>query len=333
MSTWESLTDRDGRCASPDSRLGSHPVECILLGTGGMMPMPERLLTSLAVRLNGRIYLFDAGEGTQLAWKKLRLGLRGLHVICLSHLHADHCLGIPGLMMLRAQLPDPSPLTLIGPPGTRKFVTTMMEILEFTINYKVSFVEWSEEAHGLAYRDERVRITWKPLRHTRFCLGYRLEEHERPGRFDPHGAEVLGIPRGPLWKALQSGKRLKTEDGREVSPEEVSGPPRRGRAIAFIVDTRPTPAVQDLCTGTDMAFIEAMFLSRHEELARERGHMTVAEAVKAASAAGAARIVLLHVSPRYRDGDLHLLEHEAMALNRRTVVGRDLDVYPIQLRD
>lgn len=308
-------------------------MQCILLGTGGMMPMPERLLTSLAVRLNGHIYLFDAGEGTQLAWKKLRLGLRGLDVICLSHLHADHCLGIPGLMMLRAQLPAPYPLTLVGPPGTRKFVTTMMESLEFYINYTVSFVEWSEGAHGIAYTDDRVRITWKPLQHTRFCLGYRLEEHERPGRFDPHRAEALGVPRGPSWKALQSGKHFAAANGREVRPEDVSGPPRRGRVIAYIMDTRPTPAVRDLCAGTSMAFIEGMFLSRHGDLARERGHMTVAEAVEAATAAGAARIVLLHISPRYKNEDLPLLEHEAMAFNGETVVGRDLDVYPIQFRD
>ncbi len=308
-------------------------MECILLGTGGMMPMPERLLTSLAVRLNGRIYLFDAGEGTQLAWKRLRLGVRGLDVICLSHLHADHCLGIPGLMMLRAQMPDPSPLTLIGPPGIRKFVAMMMEILEFHINYPVSFVEWPEETNGFAYRDDRVRIKWKPLRHTRLCLGYRLEELERPGRFDPHRAQTLGIPRGPLWKALQSGKSLMTEDGRQVGPEEVAGPPRRGRAIAYIVDTRPTPAIQDLCGGTDMTFIEGMFLSRHGDLASTRGHMTVAEAVEAASAGDAARIVLLHVSPRYSDEELPLLEKEGTNLNRETVVGRDLDVYSIQLRD
>jgi len=297
------------------------------------MPMPERLLASLAVRVSGRTYLFDAGEGAQLAWKKLRLGLRGLDVICLSHLHADHCLGIPGLMMLRAQLPDPSPLTLIGPPGTRQFVTSMMETLEFYTNYRISFVEWSAETHGLAYRDDRVRISWNPLQHTRFCLGYRLEEHERPGRFDPRRAEAIGIPRGPSWKALQSGTHLMTEDGREVRPEEVSGPPRRGRAVAYIMDTRPTPAVLDLCAGTNMVFIEGMFLSRDADFAKKRGHMTVAEAVEAATAAGAARIVLMHISPRYRDEDLPLLEREAKALNSDAGVGRDLDVYPVQLRD
>ena len=127
-------------------------MECILLGSGGMMPMPYRLLTSLAVRLNGEIYLFDAGEGTQLGLKKTKIGIRRLNVLAVSHLHADHCLGIPGIMMLRAQIQDPEPLTIIGPPGLKRFIRQTHENLGFFLNFPVEFIEWSAEIGEAAYQ-------------------------------------------------------------------------------------------------------------------------------------------------------------------------------------
>jgi ribonuclease Z len=161
-------------------------MECILLGSGGMMPMPYRLLTSLAVRVDGQIYLFDAGEGTQLGLKKTKIGVRGLGVLAVSHLHADHCLGIPGIMMLRSQMQDPDPLTILGPPGIKKFIQHAHENLEFFLNYQITFLEWSSESDEIAYQNDQVRIIWHPLEHSRFCLGYRLEELDRPGKFKPH---------------------------------------------------------------------------------------------------------------------------------------------------
>ena len=177
-------------------------MECILLGSGGMMPMPYRLLTSLAVRVNGRIYIFDAGEGTQLGLKTTKLGIRGLNVLAVSHLHADHCLGIPGIMMLKAQIQDPEPLTIIGPPGIKKFVEQAHANLGFFLNFTVSFLEWSEQNSEVAYEDGQIRIIWHPLEHSRFCLGYRLEELDRPGKFKPHLATSLAIPKGSLWGKL-----------------------------------------------------------------------------------------------------------------------------------
>jgi ribonuclease Z len=138
-------------------------MECILLGTGGMMPMPYRLLTSLAVRLNGEIYLFDAGEGAQLGLKHARVGVRGIRLLAVSHLHADHCLGIPGIMMLRAQVTDPKPLTILGPPGIERFVRQNHENLNFFLNYPVTFIEWSADDCRVPYQDDRLRILWEPV--------------------------------------------------------------------------------------------------------------------------------------------------------------------------
>ena len=170
-------------------------MDCVLLGSGGMMPMHYRSLTSLVVRHQGQLYLFDAGEGCQINLKKAKLGIKPLRVLAVSHLHGDHCLGLPGLLMLRAQVPDPDALTILGPPGVERFVSLLQELLNFYINYPIRFVEWHETSPELAYEDELVRILWGPLKHTTRCLGYRLEEHPRPGKFRPEAAQALGVPR------------------------------------------------------------------------------------------------------------------------------------------
>lgn len=308
-------------------------MECILIGSGGMMPMPYRLLSSLAVRLNGQIYLFDAGEGTQINWKRARLGVRGLKLIAVTHLHADHCLGIPGMIMLRAQMDDPAPLTILGPPGMRAFITQTRKLLEFKVNFPIDVVEWSPGEAGPAYSDNSARILWEPVKHTRFCLGYRFEELDRPGKFDPGRAEALGVPMGPLWGNLQKGQTVTTPSGRTVAPHQVLGPARRGRHIAFVVDTRSAPGVYSLCRQVDLAFMEGMFLTEHSEHADQKGHMTVAEAARIAKKSRASQAILVHISPRYENSELGILEQEARSEFESIRIGRDLDVFEVKYRD
>jgi ribonuclease Z len=304
-------------------------LETILLGTGGMMPMPYRLLTSLAVRLNGEIYLFDAGESTQLGLKKAKLGVRGLRLIAVSHLHADHCLGLPGLLMLKAQMENPPPLTILGPPGIEEFVIQNQRIMEFYLNYPLRFIEWREEASELAYEDEWVRILWHPLQHTRFCLGFRLEEHERPGKFDPKRAQELRMPRGPLWGKLQRGESVMDDTGAVVSAEQVLGTPRRGRHVAYVVDTRPTKAIYRLLKDVDIAFIEGMFMPEDSQHAEAKGHMTITDGARIARRAGARRAVLIHISPRYGNEELDRLDGAAKVQFAEAVMGRELEIYPV----
>jgi len=308
-------------------------LECVLIGTGGMMPMPYRMLSSLALRLNGRMYLFDAGEGTQINWKRARLGVRGLKLIAVTHLHADHCLGIPGMIMLRAQMDDPDPLTVLGPPGTRDFIVQLQKLLEFKVNFPIEVVEWSPGSTGEAYRDDQARILWEPVKHTRFCLGYRFEELDRPGKFDPARARDLDVPVGPLWGKLQKGESVETPSNRTVQPAQVLGPVRRGRHIAFVVDTRPAPGVYSLCKKVDLAFLEGMFIKEHSEHADQKGHMTVAEAAKIAKKAGAGRAVIVHISPRYENSELGKLEEEARREFDCVKIGRDLDMFEVSFPD
>jgi ribonuclease Z len=273
--------------------------------------------------------MFDAGEGTQLGLKKTKIGIRGLGVLAVSHLHADHCLGIPGIMMLKSQIQDPEPLTIIGPPGIQRFIRQAHETLEFYINFSITFVEWSATADEVAYQDNWVRIIWHPLEHTRFCLGYRLEELERPGKFKPHLAASLGIPKGSLWGKLQHGEAVTLEDGRQISPEQVLGKARRGRHVAFVVDTKPAKGIYRLCQGSDIAFIEGMFLPEDAGHAETKGHLTVEDAARIAGRAGVRRAVLVHISPRYSNTELPLLAAAARSRFDEAEMGEDFRFYGV----
>lgn len=304
-------------------------MDCVLLGSGGMMPMHYRFLTALAVRYQGQLYLFDAGEGTQISLKNAKLGIKSLRVLAISHLHGDHCLGIPGILMMRAQAPEPGPLTILGPPGIEYFVTQMHEILGFFINFPIQFLEWREAASEVVYEDELVRILWAPLKHTTFCLGYRLEEHPRPGKFRPAAAQALGVSSGPLWGKLQKGEHVTLEDGIRISPDQVLGKPRPGRHVCYAVDTQPNKALYRLCKDTDIAFLDGMFLPEHRAEADAKGHMAVDDAARVASRAGVRHAVLVHISPRYRDADMEALAEAAAARFLGAEIGQDLQIYPV----
>ncbi|OPX38275.1 MAG: ribonuclease Z [Desulfobacteraceae bacterium 4484_190.1] len=308
-------------------------MKCVLLGSGGMMPMPYRSLISLVIRFQGCLYMFDAGEGVQVGLKKVKLGIKPLRVIAISHLHGDHCLGLPGILMMRAQVPEPGLLTIIGPPGIKRFVLQLKEILGFVLNYPISFIEWDEKAPEIAYEDELVRVIWGTLKHTTFCLGYRFEEHARPGKFRPDSAIALGIPKGPAWGKLQKGENVTLENGACIPAEQVLGKPRPGRNVCYGVDTIANKVLYRLCKDVDIAFLDGMFMPEHQEEATAKGHMTVDDAARVALRAGARKAVLVHISPRYTDEDLNKLTEAAVKRFGAAEIGRDFQSYDIGLRD
>ncbi len=309
-------------------------MECFILGSGGMMPMPGRRLTALLVRSEQTDILFDAGEGVQVAFKELGLGIKRLTVIAVTHLHADHCLGLPGLLMLRSQVDDPPPLTLVGPRGLKRFVTHVRHDLKTHITFPIHFVELDpRQALGRALELDGLILSWAALEHTVPCLGYRLEEADRPGRFHPERARALSVPEGPLWGKLQRGESVRLADGRIVRPQDVLGPARRGRAVAYVTDTRPCENAVRLCRQVDLAIMEGMFLEEDRELAAEKGHMTATEAAALARTADAERLVLVHLSPRYSDAQKRPMVRQARKVFPPTVVARDLDRFEIRLQD
>ncbi|MDR2110506.1 MAG: ribonuclease Z, partial [Spirochaetaceae bacterium] len=216
-------------------------LEAFILGCGGMMPLPNRHLTSVLLRREGELFLFDGGEGTQVSLRRLNLRWKKITAIFISHTHADHVTGLPGLLMLSSQVDRNEPLYIFGPPRIAEYIETSRRVLDMYINYEIVVEEIT--APGIVYRGEGFHIRAFPLRHTKPCMGYAFEEALRPGEFHPEKALNLGVPRGPLWSRLQSGETVKTADGAEVSPDQVLGHPRLGRKFTFVTDTLAFPEI------------------------------------------------------------------------------------------
>jgi ribonuclease Z len=308
-------------------------MECVILGAGGMMPMPARMTTSVLLRREGRMLLFDAGEGIQISLKRGGLGIRNLDAVAITHLHADHVLGLPGIMMFRAQCEDPGPLTVIGPPGIRRFVRHTLEDLRYRLNFRIDYVEWDDAAGSTAWSWHGHALRWEVLEHSAFCLGYRLDEAGRPGRFHLERAIELGVPEGPLFGELQAGKSVTTPSGATVRPDQVLGAERRGRNVVFATDTAPCDGLRRLCRSADIAFLEGMFTLAHEQEAVEKQHMTADQAGRIAAETEVKKLVLVHLSPRYTHDDEKILRDEARAHFPSAEVGRGLASYEIKLPD
>jgi ribonuclease Z len=306
-------------------------LEAFILGCGGMMPLPNRHLTSVLLRREGELFLFDGGEGTQVSLRRLNLRWKKISAIFVSHTHADHVTGLPGLLMLSSQVDRDDPLYIIGPPRIGEYIETNRRVLDMYINYEIVVREITEP--GVVYEGEDFRVRCFPLRHTKPCFGYTLEEDGRPGEFHPEKAEALGVPRGPLWSRLQSGETVKAADNREVRPEEVLGSPRSGRKFSFVTDTTAFPEIAAEVAGSDLFICEGMFEKELEESAREKRHMTAEQAARIALAARVKKLALIHYSPRYTEYNLKRLLEEARAVFPETVLSRDRAVFPIEYVD
>ncbi|GHV94061.1 ribonuclease Z [Spirochaetia bacterium] len=297
-----------------------------------MMPLPNRHLTSVLLRREGELFLFDGGEGTQVALRRLNLRWKKISVIFISHTHADHVTGIPGLLMLSSQVDRDDPLYIIGPPRIAEYIEANRRVLDMYINYEIVVQEITEP--GIVYQGDGFHVRCFPLRHTKPCYGYAFEEDIRPGEFHPEKAEALGVPRGPLWSRLQGGESVKAADGREVQPDEVLGRARSGRKFSFVTDTLAFPEIAKEVSNSDLLVCEGMFEKDLAEDARSKKHMTAEEAAKIAVAAGGIKkLALIHFSPRYTEFNLKQLLKEAQAVFPDTVLARDRTVHPIEFVD
>jgi ribonuclease Z len=297
-------------------------LELFVLGSGGMMPLPGRALTSVLVRREGELFLFDCGEGTQVSLRRLNLRWKKITAIFISHTHADHVTGLPGILMLSSQVDRNDPLYIYGPPRIREFVEAMRQTLEMHINYEIVVRE--VEPGTQVFSGDGFRIGSHALVHTRPCLAWCLEEDMRPGIFHPEKAEALGVPRGPMWSMLQYGTAVSLPDGRTVHSREVLGERRRGRKFCFATDTVAAPGLADFARGSDLFICEGMFDEELAETAAEKRHLTAAQAARIARDAGVRRLGLIHYSPRYADRDLKRLLAEAREIFPETFLCRDL---------
>jgi ribonuclease Z len=296
-------------------------LEVFVLGTGGMMPLPNRYLTSVLVRREGDLLLFDCGEATQISLRQMNLRWKKISVIFISHTHADHVTGLPGILMLSSQVDRDEPLYIVGPPKITEYVQANRRILEMYINYRIEVIEVTDESE--VFRSEGYRVRSYPLRHSKPCLAYSLEEDMRPGVFFPDKAAALGIPRGPLWSQLQSGKPVSLPGGRVIQSTEVMGEKRKGRKFSFVTDTLPVEGLEHFVQDSDLLICEGMFTEDLLESADDKKHLTAGQAARIARAGSVTRLGLIHYSPRYTRRELKVLLSEAQQIFPGSFLTRD----------
>jgi ribonuclease Z len=301
-------------------------LDVIFLGTAGSMPTARRAPSATLVRRGGERLLFDCGEGTQRQLLRSDVGLVDLHEVFLTHFHADHFLGLPGLLKTFALRGREAPLAVYGPRGLETLLHSLRGIIG-RLTFEVAVVEL---AAGAALARDGYEVQTFAVRHGRGALGYALVEAERPGRFDVETADSLGVPFGPERGALQSGREVELADGRVVTPQQVLGAARPGRKLVLTGDTAPSDGVVEAAFGADVLVHEATFCEDEAERAHETEHSTALEAARVARDAQVRLLALTHLSSRYGGGDV---EREARALFPDTVVPRDFDLIEIPFEE
>ncbi len=303
-------------------------MEVIPLGTASALPTRERHLAAVALLRQGRVLLFDCGEGTQ--FQLLRAGLKrsALDAVFITHLHGDHFYGLMGLLSTVALLGREASLTLVGPAGLAGIVQSMPGMAHDEPPFRLDYVELDEGfAHGVVFETTTCTVEARPLDHRVFTLGYRFQEKTRPGRLDAAHARTLGVTDYRHFRRLKAGQAVTLGDGRVVRPEAVVGPERPGVAFAYVSDTRPCAAGVALAAGADLLYHEATFGDDLAERAAETGHATARQAAEVARRAGAARLLLGHFSARYKD-PAPLVE-QARAVFQNTEAAEELKRYKI----
>ena len=291
----------------------------MFLGTSGSAPTAARAPSATLIRRGGERLLVDCAEGTQRQLLRSDVGLVDLEEVFLTHLHADHFLGLPGMLKTFALRGRELPVTVYGPAGTRGLVGDLRRIFG-RLPYGLDVVEL---APGDVLERDGYRLHPFAVDHRVSAAGYALVEHPRPGRFDVDVADRLGVPDGPQRGALQRGESVTLDGGAVVRPEDVLGEPRAGRKVVLTGDTAPCESVVDAAAGADLLVHEATFLADERDRARETGHSTAGEAALVAREAGVKLLALTHVSNRYGGA---AVEDEARELFPATVVPRDYDV-------
>lgn len=296
-------------------------MEAFILGCGGMMPLPYRHLTSVLLRRDGDLFLFDGGEGTQVSLRRLNLKWKKINAIFVSHTHADHVTGLPGILMLSAQVERTEPLYIYGPPKIAEYIETSRKVLDMYINYPIVVKEIT--APCIVHHGEDYYIRCFPLDHTKTCVGYTLEELDRPGEFNPEKALQLGVPVGPLWGQLQKGNNVQNSEGKTVRPEDVMGAKRSGRKFSFVTDTLYKNTIAKEVQGSDLLICEGMFEDELIDQAREKKHMTASQAATIARDANVKRMCIIHYSPRYTDKELPKLLEQAKKIFPAAELSKD----------
>ena len=267
-------------------------LDVCLLGTGGMMPLPYRWLTSLMMRYNGKSIMIDCGEGTQIAMKEKGWSPKPIDIICFTHYHADHISGLPGMLLTMGNAERTEPLLLIGPKGLTKVVNAL-RVIAPELPFEIRCMEITENQQSFAF--DGFEIEAFKVNHNVLCYGYSLVI-KRQGKFDRDRALEQQIPM-PLWSRLQKGEVIE-QDGRTYTPDMVLGGARKGLKVTYCTDTRPTESIVENAEGADLLILEGMYGEPDKLVkAKEYKHMTMYEAAQIARKVNAPQLWLTHYSP------------------------------------
>lgn len=295
-------------------------LDVCLLGTAGMMPLPDRWLTALLLRYNGSSLLIDCGEGTQIAMKEARANFKPIDVLCITHFHADHISGLPGLLLTMGNADRTDPLTIIGPKGVERVVNALRTIAP-ELPFEINCVELTKpdeyfEMNGYYLHAFRVK-------HNVPCYGYSMEI-KRAGKFSVERAKEQNIPL-ELWNPLQKGQTVE-RDGITYTQSMVLGPERKGLKVTYCTDSRPLPEIVEAAVDSDLFICEGMY-AEEEKLAKAKKnrHMTFYEAAQMAKAANVKELWLTHFSPslirpeRYMSKVKEIFEHAYLGKDGKNV--------------
>jgi ribonuclease Z len=299
-------------------------IEIMFLGTAGSAPSAARAPSATILRREGDLLLVDCGEGTQRQLLRSTLGLTEIDVIVLTHYHADHVLGLPGLLKTYDLHSRVHPLELVGPPGLRE----LMRILSPFVGRLGFELVTREVGDGEAVERDGYRLVPRAVRHRGHALAWGLVEAGRPGVFDADLASELGVPHGPERAVLLRGEPVTLADGRTITPEELVGPARRGRSVVLSGDTVPCNSVVELASGADVLVHEATFTADGSDRAAETQHTTAGGAALVAREAGVHLLALTHLGQRTSPREA---EAEAREVFPDTFVPRDFDIIVVPL--
>jgi ribonuclease Z len=290
------------------------------LGTSGAVPSARRSTACVLVARGGERLMFDCGEGAQRQMQR-SVGLVQVDAIYLTHFHADHFLGLPGLLKTYDLTERSVPLTIYGPPGLAELFKTLGRLVG-RIGYELDLIELEP---GDSVPCEGAAVVPFPVEHGTRAYGYSLVEDERPGRFDAEAAKRLGVPEGPAFAELQGGSPVEGSNGL-VRPEDVLGDSRAGRIVVITGDTAPCKATVDAARGAELLVHDASFAEEEAQRAADTGHSTVGQAAAVAREAGVKMLALVHISSRYHVGKVL---DEARAVYEPTVAPRDFDLVEV----